>query len=58
MLDAAEQFASDEMGNKAVTEPVREEVEVVNVNHYSYWYGYPHWYGYPCLAPNSFGYLL
>lgn len=51
MLDAAEQFASEEMANKNITDPVTQEVEVVNVNHYSYWYGYPHWYGYPYWRP-------
>ncbi len=51
MLAAAEQFASEEMHNKSYSEPVTKEVEVVNVNHYSYWYGYPHWYSYPYWRP-------
>ncbi|MBK3518322.1 DUF3300 domain-containing protein [Carboxylicivirga marina] len=51
MLAAAEQFASEEMVNKNITDPVTKEVEVVHVNHYSYWYGYPHWYSYPYWRP-------
>ena len=51
MLAAAEQFASEETANKKITEPVSKEVEVVHVNHYSYWYGYPHWYSYPYWRP-------
>ncbi len=51
MLDAAEQFASEEMTNKSITDPVTKEVEVVHVNHYSYWYGYPYWYSYPYWRP-------
>ncbi|MBS2211452.1 DUF3300 domain-containing protein [Carboxylicivirga mesophila] len=51
MLAAAEQFASEEMNNKSITDPVTQQVEVVNVNHYSYWYGYPYWYSYPYWRP-------
>ncbi len=51
MLEAAEQFATEEMNNKKISEPVTKEVEVVHVNHYSYWYGYPYWYNYPYWRP-------
>ncbi|MCU4156033.1 DUF3300 domain-containing protein [Carboxylicivirga sp. A043] len=51
MLNAAEQFAAEEMSNKSITDPVTKEVEVVHVNHYSYWYGYPYWYSYPYWRP-------
>jgi len=51
MLAAAEQFAAEETANKKITDPVKQEVEVVHVNHYSYWYGYPYWYSYPYWRP-------
>lgn len=51
MLAAAEQFASEETNNKNITDPVTKEVEVVHVNHYSYWYGYPYWYSAPYWRP-------
>jgi len=51
MLAAAEQYASEETANKNITDPVKKEVEVVHINHYSYWYGYPYWYSYPYWRP-------
>lgn len=51
MLEAAEQFAAEETATKNINEQVTKEVEVVHVNHYSYWYGYPHWYTYPYWRP-------
>jgi len=51
MLEAAEQFAAEESATQDIKQPVEREVEVVHVNHYSYWYGYPHWYGYPYWRP-------
>jgi len=51
MLAAAEQFAAEETVNKKITDPVSKQVEVVHVNHYSYWYGYPYWYSYPYWRP-------
>ncbi len=51
MLEAAEQFAAEESATQDIKQPVEHEVEVVHVNHYSYWYGYPNWYGYPYWRP-------
>ncbi|TRX65692.1 DUF3300 domain-containing protein [Carboxylicivirga sp. M1479] len=51
MLAAAEQFAAEESANKNISEPVTEQVEVVHINHYSYWYGYPYWYSAPYWRP-------
>jgi len=51
MLEAAEQFAAEESATQDIKQPIEREVEVIHVNHYSYWYGYPHWYGYPYWRP-------
>ncbi len=50
MIEAAKTYTAENGGDN-VTKGQKQNVEIVHVHHYSYWYGYPYWYASPYWRP-------